>query len=147
MQGVRSFFNDHPFAVAPQTTPKEVQFRWDGLTSVMSTMGIDWWWLDTNWRFTIPGAFGVDNIVWGGHLYSTVMDRYNAEHNRTDERGMVLHMARSPHPHPAHHRFPVWWTGDDKGLGTKGSDTCFGISGWTLKGGSSPTYDGRAKTV
>jgi alpha-glucosidase (family GH31 glycosyl hydrolase) len=27
---------------------------------------------------------------------------------------MVLHMALSPHP--AHHRFPVWWTGDDKSM-------------------------------
>ena len=32
----------------------------------------------------------------------------------TNERGMVLHMALSPHP--AHHRFPVWWTGDDKSM-------------------------------
>lgn len=72
--------------------------------------------MDTNWRFSIPGAYGLDNVVWGGHVYSSVMHRFNAEHNKSDERGMVLHMATSPHPHPGHHRFPVWWTGDDKGL-------------------------------
>lgn len=46
--GFRSFFNDHPFPVGPQTSPEEVQFRWQGMTSVMKNIGIDWWWLDTN---------------------------------------------------------------------------------------------------
>eukprot|EP00041_Stephanoeca_diplocostata_P029572 m.877901 g.877901 ORF g.877901 m.877901 type:complete len:992 (-) comp23584_c0_seq4:210-3185(-) len=111
---IKSYFNDHPFPVGPQTSPEEISFRWEGLTSVLKNIGIDWWWLDTNWRFSIPGAFGLDNIVWGGHLYSTVQARFNAENGRTDERAMVLHMSSSTHP--AHHRFPVWWTGDDKGL-------------------------------
>lgn len=47
-------------------------------------------------------------------MYSTVQARWNQESGRDDERGMVLHMASSAHP--AHHRFPVWWTGDDKSM-------------------------------
>ena len=43
-RGLKAFFNDHPFPVGPQTSPEEVQFRWDGLTSVMRDIGIDWWW-------------------------------------------------------------------------------------------------------
>ena len=28
-----------------------------------------------------------------------------------------LMLGISDSSHPAHHRYPVWWTGDDKGLG------------------------------
>jgi hypothetical protein len=47
-RGIKSFFNDHPFPVGAQTSPEEVAFRWDGMSSVMRDIGIDWWWLDTN---------------------------------------------------------------------------------------------------
>ena len=40
---LRTYFNDHPFPVADQTTAKEVAFRWDGLTRYMSK-GLTFWW-------------------------------------------------------------------------------------------------------
>jgi len=46
-KGLRTYFNDHPFPAnngsAFQTTPAEVNFRWDGLSLWMSR-GLTFWW-------------------------------------------------------------------------------------------------------
>ena len=48
-QKLRTYFNDHPFPVAArgegglQTSPEEVAFRWEGLTSWMER-GLTYWW-------------------------------------------------------------------------------------------------------
>jgi hypothetical protein len=42
-QGLKTYFNDHPFPVAEQATPEEVQFRFDGLSSWIKR-GLDYWW-------------------------------------------------------------------------------------------------------
>ena len=50
-QKLRTYFNDHPFPVAArgegglQTSPEEVAFRWEGLTSWMER-GLTYWWFD-----------------------------------------------------------------------------------------------------
>ena len=78
---LRTYFNDHPFPVANQTSPKEVAFRWNGLTEWMER-GLTYWWFDRNWGFSIPppgippvGGWnqshtggdweGLDNAAWG----------------------------------------------------------------------------------
>jgi hypothetical protein len=62
----------------------------------------------------MDGALGLDSRIWGGHLYTTATQRYFDEHNGSSRRVMMMGMADSAHP--AGHRFPVWWTGDDKSL-------------------------------
>ena len=42
---LRTYFNDHPFPVANQTTPKEVAFRYNGLSEWIGR-GLSYWWFD-----------------------------------------------------------------------------------------------------
>lgn len=108
---LHTYFNDHPEAPGErkQMSPEEVNFRWNGLTS-MFKLGLDFWWYDSNWvNPIIPGAFGLDNKVWVQAVYRWVTTRFNSE-TRPDTIPFTLAMFTSSHP--AHHRFPVWWTGD-----------------------------------
>jgi hypothetical protein len=41
-QGLKTYFNDHPFPTAEQATPEEVQFRFDGLSTWIKR-GLDYW--------------------------------------------------------------------------------------------------------
>ena len=142
-QKLRTYFNDHPFPVAGrgegglQTSPEEVAFRWEGLTSWMER-GLTYWWFDHNWGFSIPPPFvnishtsgdweGLDNAAWGSYLYystATQYDKVRASKGDTYyEKPMALtkfglpdwRPGMDPVMHqesPAHHRYPVWWTGD-----------------------------------
>ena len=84
-QGLRTYFNDHPFptenGTALQTSPEEVAFRHQGLTKWLKN-GLTYWWFDANWAFSIPPPFvnyegsgdgadweGMSNRVWGSHVY------------------------------------------------------------------------------
>lgn len=144
-QGLRTYFNDHPFPAnngsALQTTPAEVAFRWAGLSMWMAR-GLTYWWFDANWEFSIPPPNspyggsgdgnpwqGMDNRVWGSHVYYTTVALYNTRnpgrnHTAPPQRPMTLTKYAADnmvpglvqHQHPAHHRYPVWWTGDGVSL-------------------------------
>lgn len=105
---VRTYFNDHPMSTVPQMTPTEVNYRYAGLTKMLD-IGLDYWWYDSNWFHVIPGAFGLDNRIWPQYVFRSVQERWYAEH-APDTITHTLAMYTSNHP--AHHRFPVWWTGD-----------------------------------
>ena len=47
-------------------------------------------------------------------MYTSILTHWNKLHGRA-MRPLMLGIADASHP--AHHRYPVWWTGDDKGLG------------------------------
>eukprot|EP00463_Aulacantha_scolymantha_P002959 TRINITY_DN370_c0_g1_i1.p1 TRINITY_DN370_c0_g1~~TRINITY_DN370_c0_g1_i1.p1 ORF type:complete len:484 (-),score=92.11 TRINITY_DN370_c0_g1_i1:134-1471(-) len=118
-----------------QTTPKEVKFRWDGLSMWMAK-GLTYWWFDRNWKFSIPPPFvnishtggnweGLDNAVWGSHLYHTAVSIYDKNYRPSDFPRPITLTKFAPgdqrpgqvqHEHPAHHRYPVWWTGDGVNL-------------------------------
>ena len=51
----------------------------------------------------MDGAMGLDNRIWGGHLYTSAMHHFFQNASR---RVLMLGMADSAHP--AHHRYPVW---------------------------------------
>ena len=97
------------------------------------------WWFDANWDFSVPPPMvgysghgdgsswcGLDNRVWGSHLYYTISEQYNLinsqrKHTLAPGRPLALtkYAVMNMKPklaqlhHPAHHRFPVWWTGDN----------------------------------
>ncbi|EGD81222.1 hypothetical protein PTSG_11259 [Salpingoeca rosetta] len=130
-RNVRTYFNDHPYPQGPQTSAKEVAFRWHGLTEWMAR-GLTYWWFDSNWGFSIPpphvnatttGAEwqGLDNRAWGAHVYYSIVKTYNAKHRPASfPRPITLNKfaggdqrpGMTQHEHVAHHRYPVWWTGD-----------------------------------
>lgn len=137
-KGIKSYFNDHPYQMAPQTSEQEVAFRWKGLTEWMEK-GLDYWWFDRNWGISIGPPFvntsetdgdwmGLDNAAWGSYVYYSIVAKHKANQGQ-GHRPITLtkHAAREPwmqnspkYPgvpgplaeSPAQRRYPVWWTGD-----------------------------------
>ncbi len=121
--GQKIYFNDHPAPLghtsghdAAQMSPAEVKFRYNGLTSIMSKYGLDFWWFDCHWRFSIPGValggYVEDYRAWGQSVYTDVMSRFYAESRPNVTRTVMLGCSNSNHP--SNHRTPVWWTGDNQ---------------------------------
>ena len=142
---LRTYFNDHPFPVAMrnegglQTSPEEVAFRWQGLSSWMER-GLTYWWFDHNWGFSIPPPFinisvtsgnweGLDNAAWGSHVYYSSVEYYDKTvRDKAGDQwygGKPMALTKFGLPDwrantnptdaaesPAQHRYPVWWTGD-----------------------------------
>ena len=137
-QKLRTYFNDHPFPIATQTTPKEVNFRYKGLSEWIGR-GLSYFWYDHNWGFTLPGPRmpysttdpyeGLSGQVWGSHVYFEATAAAYKEHGIAD-RPIALTRDNGPNwkakdpmgqalagaGSPAHHRYPVWWTGDGVSL-------------------------------
>jgi len=133
-QNLKTYFNDHPFPLANQTTPEEVAFRYQGLSEWIGR-GLSYWWFDHNWAFTLPGPRmpfdtkgdyeGLSGAVWGSHVYFESTKHAYQEHN-IEDRPIALSRDNGPNwktANPmkqtlegagsvAHHRYPVWWTGD-----------------------------------
>eukprot|EP01043_Picozoa_sp_COSAG02_P041866 COSAG02_NODE_3510_length_6633_cov_16.397766_4_plen_767_part_00 len=116
--GLRTYLNDHPKGMALETSPYEIGFRYDGLVSMLEK-GCDYWWYDPNWHIGIKAPFNLEGHVWGAHVYTSVLTHYYKEaagrSSSTMTRPFMLGIADASHP--AAHRYPVWWTGDDKSLG------------------------------
>lgn len=114
-QGLRVYFNDHPYGFAPETSPEELRFRYDGLVSHLS-QGLDFWWYDPNWHIGIPAPFNLEGAIWGAHVYTSVLTKF-LENKQADRKSRPIMLGISDSQHPVAHRYPIWWTGDDKGLG------------------------------
>ncbi|MHB8637653.1 MAG: TIM-barrel domain-containing protein [Fimbriimonadaceae bacterium] len=111
----RTMFNDHPEPVgASALDPKEIQYRWDGLTGMLRR-GVDVWWYDRNWGTHIQTpAVGLPLEVWGMRVYHDITERF-----RPNVRPLIMTNAYGidnghldAAPPAAAHRYPVWWTGD-----------------------------------
>jgi len=108
-------FNDHPDPKAPGAMdPKELEFRWDGLTKLLN-WGMDVWWYDRNWSTSLHEPMpGIRKEVWGQRLYHDITER-----DRPTQRPWIMSNAQgidngieSYPPQPAGHRYPMMWTGD-----------------------------------
>ena len=94
--------------------PKELQYRYDGLTSILK-MGMDVWWYDRNWGTHIgTPASGLPLEVWGMKVYTDATQKL-----RPEQRPAIMSNVwgidngyRNGRTYPAMHRFPIWWTGD-----------------------------------
>ena len=114
-KGVRLMYNDHPEPqYASALDPKEIQYRWDGLTSLLS-MGLDVWWYDRNWSTSLKEPMpGIRREVWGASIFHDITQAY-----RPNQRPILMSNVsgidngiRNYPAHPAFHRYPIWWTGD-----------------------------------
>lgn len=105
-RGIRTVFNDHPEPKGMEALdPALFEYRRQNLTKLLD-MGLTAWWFDRNWGDIIPGPVpGLETAVWGQKLYVDIISRH-----RSRERPVILSMTTD---HPAAHRYPVWWTGDN----------------------------------
>lgn len=106
-RGVRTLLNDHPEprGLLPMD-PALFQYRYDNLARLID-MGLDTWWFDRNWPNIIQGPVpGIETSVWGQALYWDIISS-----RRPEQRTVLLSMSS---PHPATHRYPIWWTGDNE---------------------------------
>lgn len=113
-KNVKIMFNDHP---EPQCEtaldPKELQFRWEGLTSQFRN-GLDSWWFDRNWVTHLKEPLGLKKEVWGMALFWDITQRYYQNRRplvMSNVHGIDNGKKNYP-SHPAAHRYPIWWTGD-----------------------------------
>ncbi|MFO7891675.1 MAG: glycoside hydrolase family 31 protein [bacterium] len=116
-RNVRLMYNDHPEPQAETAlAPGEIQYRWDGLTKLFD-MGIDIWWYDRNWYTGLHEPMpGISKEVWGMRLYHDITQEYYPEKRpliMSNVDGIDNGFWNYP-SHPASHRFPIWWTGDQK---------------------------------
>ncbi|MEJ2545140.1 MAG: glycoside hydrolase family 31 protein [Calditrichaceae bacterium] len=114
---VKLMYNDHPEPQAQTALdPKELQYRWDGLTSLFK-MGIDIWWYDRNWHTGLLEPMpGISKEVWGMRLYHDITLAYHPNRRpliMSNVDGIDNGFWNYP-SHPASHRFPIWWTGDQQ---------------------------------
>jgi hypothetical protein len=114
---VRLMYNDHPEAQTKLALdPAEIQYRWNGLTSLLEK-GVDVWWYDRNWMTGLNEPMpGISKEVWGMRLYQDITDKFHPDRRpliMSNVDGIDNGFWNSP-SHPASHRFPIWWTGDQK---------------------------------
>jgi alpha-glucosidase (family GH31 glycosyl hydrolase) len=114
-RNVRLMFNDHPNPKAEGATdPKELAFRWQGLSKLLD-WGMDVWWYDRNWSTSLHEPMpGIHKEVWGQRLYHDMTQKA-----RPDQRPWIMTNAQgidngraNYSADPAGHRYPMWWTGD-----------------------------------
>ena len=112
---VHLMYNDHPEPITENALdPKEFEYRWKGLTSLLD-MGMDTWWYDRNWSTHLhEPAPGLRKEVWGAAIFHDMTLRA-----RPDRRPLLMSNVegidngiRNYGPHPTFHRYPIWWTGD-----------------------------------
>jgi len=116
-KNIRLMANDHP---EPQTgsalDPHELQYRWEGLTHLLK-LGIDVWWYDRNWMTGLLEPMpGISKEVWGMRLYHDITQAFHPNRRpviMSNVDGIDNGIWNTP-SHPASHRFPVWWTGDQR---------------------------------
>jgi len=112
---VHTMFNDHPEPISQSATdPKELNFRQDGLDSLLS-IGADVWWYDRNWSTSLrEPAPGLAKEVWGAAMFHDMTQAVKLKIRpliMSNVPGIDNGQRHYP-PHPAAHRYPVWWTGD-----------------------------------
>ena len=113
----RIYFNDHARQMHPTLSPKEVNKRYHGLTSLLK-IGMDFWWADCHWKYkmqnlAVPGDRQQINgpTTWMQAIYRWVQQRWRAEQGLADAK-TTLTLGCHNDDHWAAHRTPVWWTGD-----------------------------------
>ena len=114
---VRLMYNDHPEAQTQSALdPSEFRYRWNGLTSLFKE-GIDVWWYDRNWMTGLhEPMLGISKEVWGMRLYFDITQKYHPDRRpliMSNVDGIDNGFWNTP-SHPASHRFPIWWTGDQR---------------------------------
>ncbi len=120
--GVLVLFNDHTHQTTLKiTNPEELKWQSEGINSLMK-IGLDGWWYDRNWTYSIKSPYGdVLFSTIGQVLYNDTMAKYHAETKEGEypERVLMLsnvdwikHGHITGNPSVIGHRYGIQWTGD-----------------------------------
>ena len=119
--GLLILFNDHTHQTSLTiTTPEELKWQSAGILSLMK-MGLDGWWYDRNWTYSIKSPYGdVLFSTIGQVLYYDTMQKYHTD-TASDSPKRVLMLSNvdwikhghiTGDPSVIGHRYGIQWTGD-----------------------------------
>ena len=120
--GVYVLFNDHTHKTSLSIlTPAEFKWQCAGISSLME-MGLDGWWYDRNWSYTIQSPYAdVMFSTVGQILYYDTMTKYHADTAEDGESQRVLMLTNADwlrhgflegNPSVTGHRYGMQWSGD-----------------------------------
>ncbi len=120
--GVYVLFNDHTHKTSLSIlNPEEFKWQCAGILSLME-MGLDGWWYDRNWSYTIQSPYAdVMFSTVGQVLYYDTMAKYHADTAESGESQRVLMLTNADwlrhgflegNPSVTGHRYGMQWSGD-----------------------------------
>ncbi len=116
--GILILFNDHTHKTSLTiTTPEELKWQSAGILSLMK-MGLDGWWYDRNWSYSIKSPYSDVTYTTIGHvLYYDTMAKYHAENANSrvlmlSNVDWLMHGHQQNSPSLIGHRYGIQWTGD-----------------------------------
>ncbi len=116
-KNINIVFNDHVREYSGSLLDAE-QIEWfnENLTEKLN-MGLDTWWYDRNWGYTLNSPFdGIPSDMFGQLLYLSISEAYNAPLNKRTVLLSNYHKLFSGHLRsPSYigtHRYSIQWTGD-----------------------------------
>ena len=121
--GVYVLFNDHTHSTSSTIlTPSELKWQCENISKLME-MGLDGWWYDRNWSYTIKSPY--TNLLYstlGQVLYNDTMAKYHADSANDGESGQRVLMLTNAdwlrhgfiegNPSVIGHRYGMQWSGD-----------------------------------
>ena len=120
--GTLVLFNDHTHQTTLKiTNPEELKWQSEGINSLMQ-IGLDGWWYDRNWTYSIKSPYGdVLFSTIGQVLYTDTMAKYHEDTKEGEYADRVLLLSNvdwikhghiTNNPSVIGHRYGVQWTGD-----------------------------------
>lgn len=120
--GVLVLFNDHTHNTSSTIlTPAELKWQCENI-ALMMQMGLDGWWYDRNWSYTIKSPY--TNVLYstlGQVLYNDTMAKYHADNDDGSGAKRVLMLTNADwlrhgfiegNPSVIGHRYGMQWSGD-----------------------------------
>lgn len=121
--GVLVLFNDHTHSTSLTIlTPSEFKWQCANISKLMD-MGLDGWWYDRNWSYTIKSPY--TNVLYstlGQVLYNDTMAKFHADNAADGESGKrvlmltnadwLRHGFAEGNPSVIGHRYGMQWSGD-----------------------------------
>lgn len=113
--GVMTIFNDHTHKTGTQAlNPTELQYHTEN-TQKFLKMGLDGWWYDRNWRYSLRSPYaGISPTTFGEVMYNDMIADYAGKRRifLLSNADWVGNGTITNSPSVIGHRYGIQWTGD-----------------------------------